>query len=147
MELIAHRGNINGKSEKENHPSYVLEAISKGYSVEVDVWVVAQKYYLGHDSPQYETSAPFLRNEKLWCHAKNFKALEKMLEDDEIHCFWHEKDSYTLTSKGIPWVYPKRELLKGSVCVSPEIGYNGDISICKAICSDRIALYKEQGNV
>ena len=48
--LLAHRGNINGKQpDRENSPSYILEAIDAGYSVEVDVWLSEgeRKLYLG----------------------------------------------------------------------------------------------------
>ena len=143
MKLISHRGNLEGKNlARENSPSFIKEALSKGYHVEVDVWIVENKYYLGHDTPQYSINPSFLRNKRLWCHAKNHVAFEKMLKDGKIHCFWHEDDNYTLTSRGIPWVYPNTQLLKGSVCVLPEKGYIGCIHDCKAICSDYINRYR-----
>ena len=38
MILISHRGNLEGKNpEKENSPIYVLQALSKGFDVEVDI--------------------------------------------------------------------------------------------------------------
>ena len=47
MILISHRGNINGKNtEKENHPSYIDEAIKGEYDVEIDVWYVDEKLWL-----------------------------------------------------------------------------------------------------
>ena len=106
--FISHRGNINGRiPEKENHPDYILQAINAGYDVEIDVWYVNNQILLGHDEPQYEISLDFLLSycHKLWCHAKNFKALEKM-QKDKLHYFWHEKDKITLTSLGILWCYP-----------------------------------------
>ena len=107
MFLISHRGNINGKNvQKENSPDYILKALSFGYDVEIDVWYVNNKFFLGHDTPQYEISIEFLKNDKLWCHAKNLASLEKMLYNN-ITCFWHQTDDYTLTSKGYIWTYPK----------------------------------------
>ena len=54
MILISHRGNIDGvKPTKENSPEYILEAISLGYDVEIDVWKVDGKWFLGHDEPEY----------------------------------------------------------------------------------------------
>ena len=39
MYLISHRGNLEGpKAEYENSISYIENAISKGFEVEVDVW-------------------------------------------------------------------------------------------------------------
>ena len=44
--LLAHRGNIDGKQpERENSPSYILEAIDSGYSVEVDVWLADNEWF------------------------------------------------------------------------------------------------------
>ena len=107
MKLIAHRGNINGKTDKENNPDYLLLAIEQGYDVEVDVWYVSGKFFLGHDTPQYHISIDFLKNEKLFCHAKNIEALHAMLKEPDIHCFWHEEDLVALTSKGFVWKYPE----------------------------------------
>ena len=39
MKLIAHRGNIDGPNvNEENKPEYILQAIEKGYFVEIDLW-------------------------------------------------------------------------------------------------------------
>ena len=57
MIYIAHRGNINGKFESyENEPNYIDRAIELGYDVEIDLWWVDGRTYLGHDEPQYEVS-------------------------------------------------------------------------------------------
>ena len=142
MKLIAHRGNISGPSEYENHPNYIEETLELGYDCEVDVWYRNGEYWLGHDEPVYDIGKSFLRNNKLWCHAKNLEALDMMLKDD-IHCFWHQKDDVTLTSKNYICTYPKKRLLKGAACVMPELGYEGNIKECFAICSDYIKDYKE----
>ena len=40
MILISHRGNINGRSFKdENQPTYIDTAISAGYDVEIDILI------------------------------------------------------------------------------------------------------------
>jgi hypothetical protein len=140
--LISHRGNINGKNEKlENSPSYVKKALDLGYDVEVDVWVVNDKFYLGHDNPQYEIPIEFLKNEKLWCHAKNIIALNKMLEND-IHCFWHQEDDVTLTSKGVMWTYPGKELTSNSIQVMPEWD-NKEHKNIMGLCRDYVEKYKK----
>ena len=39
MKLISHRGNLSGPiPESENNPSYITNAINKGFDVEVDFW-------------------------------------------------------------------------------------------------------------
>lgn len=139
---ISHRGNINGKNpEMENHPDYIQKALDLGYSVEIDVWYVDNKWYLGHDKPQYETEERFLRLRKIWSHAKNIDALYKM-RNSLIHYFWHQNDDYTLTSKNYIWTYPNKELSKNSIAVLPELYPDWDISKAIGICSDFISKYK-----
>ena len=57
MKVIAHGGNLNGpNANEENRPSYINNAIKSGYDVEIDVWYVDNKWYLGHDDPRYHIS-------------------------------------------------------------------------------------------
>jgi hypothetical protein len=144
MILISHRGNVDGRiANSENSPYYVLNALEKGFEVEIDVWFVDGKFYLGHDEPFYSIEESFLENEKFWCHAKNEDSLFKMLENPNIHCFWHQEDDYTLTSKGIPWVYPGKKVSKNSIWVLPEkTNYKYVKLDCLGICSDNISHYK-----
>ena len=106
MIFISHRGNLTGKGgdEWENHPDYITEALRQGFNVEIDVWFKNGELFLGHDTPKYKIDSRFLINNRLWCHAKNEEALEIMLSLGN-HCFWHETDKYTLTSKGYIWCY------------------------------------------
>jgi len=142
MILISHRGNITGRNTGlENKPNYINAALEAGFDVEIDVWHINDTFYLGHDEPQYKTNLKFLQNSKIWGHAKNSFALLEMLKND-IHCFFHNKDDYTLTSLGIIWTRPNTLLNTGCVCVLPENGINGKIDKCYGICSDNIINYK-----
>lgn len=144
MILISHRGNITGPNpERENSKDYISEALRQGYSVEIDVWFVDGKIYLGHDSPEHEVDIQFLKNNLLWCHCKNIDALQLLLKND-IHCFFHQEDDVTLTSKGYMWIYPGKKLVSNSVCVMPERGYSGKLDLCYAICSDHVADYAKK---
>ena len=106
MKIIAHRGNMDGPNPvQENHPDYITKALQLNFDVEVDVWFLDGKFYLGHDAPQYEIEKSFLRNDRFWCHAKDIFSLEAMLENNMI-CFWHQNDDVTLTSSGHIWTYP-----------------------------------------
>jgi len=140
MILISHRGNVDGKNlNKENSPEYILEALSFGFNVEIDVWVEENKFYLGHDKPSFLIEKDFLINNKLWCHAKNLEALVQMLDEPDIHCFWHQNDDVTLTSKQYVWTYPGKKIAnKRAVAVMPEI-IKSDISLAVGICSDYIS--------
>ena len=144
MILISHRGNLNGPNEvRENSPYYIMEAIDEGYDVEVDLWWVDGKVYLGHDKPQYEVSDEWLgeRIDKLWVHCKNVELLN-WIRSTTLHYFWHEEDTLTLTSKNYMWVYPGKQPVIGSIAVMPEI-HNDDISKCLGVCSDFIKKYND----
>ena len=135
MILISHRGNLNGVIvERENSIDYVEEALSQGFDVEIDVWDIFGSYFLGHDEPKYLVKKDFLKIDGLWCHAKNIQGLYSMLEDN-IHCFWHQEDDVTLTSKGYMWTYPGKELTMNSIAVLPEEEIEVEVT---GICSDYV---------
>lgn len=141
--IIAHRGNVYGPNEdKENSPDYVLEALALGYEVEIDVWRVSGDFFLGHDTPKYKVEESFLENDKFWCHAKNKEALDVMILNKNIHCFWHQEDDYTLTSRGFVWAYPGKQSQGRSVCVMPERTDGIDTSSFECICTDFCENYK-----
>lgn len=146
MKLISHRGNINGKFESyENEPNYIDKAISEGYDVEVDVWVINQQIYLGHDKPQYGIPFRWFRDRisKLWIHCKNVEAIQLFKSVQyEFNFFWHESDVLTLTSNGYVWVYPGKQPIQNSIAVLPEL-FNDDVSQCIGICSDYIKQYNK----
>lgn len=141
MILISHRGNIQGKNiDFENNPDYIETALKNGFNVEIDVWYENNKIYLGHDNPKYKVNEKFLENKNLWCHAKNFNAINGMLKNKKIHSFWHENDQLTLTSKNYIWVYPGIKNVIGGISVLPELN-NDDVSHSIGVCSDFIINY------
>lgn len=147
MKLISHRGNINGPNKQyENNPDYVKIALLSGYDVEVDIWVIDGKLYLGHDEPQYEIhlSEFWVQSKnRIWWHCKNIEALEyckNMGNSRMSNFFWHQEDDYTLTSNGYIWTYPGKQLTKYSIAVMPEL-HNDDVSKSFGVCSDYIEKY------
>jgi hypothetical protein len=146
MKLISHRGNLKGPNEvRENSPYYIMEAIAEGYDVEVDLWWVDGKVYLGHDEPQYEVSNKWLgeRIDKLWIHCKNIDAIIFFKESQyKFNYFWHEEDTVTLTSQNYIWAYPGNQPIKNSIAVMPEINKE-ETNICLGICSDYIENYNK----
>ena len=144
MIFISHRGNLNGEEPLyENNPNYILEAINHGYECEIDVWRVDGSWMLGHDAPQYQIGETFLTMKQLWCHAKNLHALDNLLKIG-AHCFWHQEDDYTITSKGVIWAYPGKKLLDTAICVMPEryAEIYREKTNCAGICSDYIQRYR-----
>jgi hypothetical protein len=148
MILIAHRGNTTGpKPFLENDPVYIRQALDGGFDAEIDVWLINENYILGHDSPEFFIKESFLENKKLWCHAKNLRALEKMLKNKKIHCFWHQEDKFTLTSKNYIWTYPGESYTSKSVVVKPENHIKNNFKDiakynCYGICSDYVKRIK-----
>ena len=144
MVLISHRGNVTSIDEqKENSPSYIIRAIDLGYHVEIDLFKINDKLFLGHDKPTYQIEPYFLDNEMLFVHCKNKEALLYMNKAYfKSEYFWHQNDNYTLTSKGHIWTYTGEELIQGSICVMPENHSYSDLSMCYGICSDVIEKYK-----
>lgn len=141
MKIISHRGNLNGKNAKmENSIKAINKALNNSFEVEIDVWYKNNKFYLGHDKPIHEINEEFLENNKLWCHAKNLDALNLMLKNKKIHCFWHQNDDYVITSRGYIWTYPNKITCDKSIIV---LRNKKDTlpRICFGICTDFPVLY------
>jgi hypothetical protein len=144
MFYISHRGNLDSKNpDTENSIQAIELCLSMGLYVEIDVWSVKDRFFLGHDCPQIQVDSTFLENDKLWCHAKNNEAIFRMIPNKKIHCFWHSTDDYTITSKGFLWAYPGKTINTNTVCVLPELcNYSSsELSNCLGICSDQIIRY------
>ena len=144
--FISHRGNIDGRIiNVENSPSYIEQALSHGYDVEIDVWLVGKSFYLGHDEPQYEFPFELMQNHysKLWFHCKNMDALSKLNELDpvgsKLNYFMHESDLGVLTSRNYIW---STELFDKGILVMPEVFNKEPIETTLGICSDYIEKYK-----
>lgn len=154
MKIIAHRGNVFGKYlKKENTEEYLLKAINANIDVEVDIWKIDDRLYLGHDYPQYQTTKDFLFkiSQNAWFHAKNIEALNFLMQN-LLHCFMHDKDEATLTSNGYIWTNIGKRLYNPnkSVMVMPELTSPQYFDLYKdniyAICTDYAADYYSKTN-
>ena len=144
MFFISHRGNLIGPNkEKENHPTYIELALEKGFDVEIDIFYINKILWLGHDEPQYKIKdINWLKNKKLWCHAKNIEALHFLIDYKDIHSFWHQNDDVTLTSKGFIWTYPNKPFYdKSIIVITKNISFK-NIPNCLGVCSDYISNLK-----
>ena len=149
MIYISHRGNLNGSNPNwENDPDYIRETLDKGFDVEIDVWYENSSFYLGHDKPIHKIDVGFLKKNGLWCHAKDIDTLNIMLSYSDIHCFWHQEDDVTLTSRNFIWTYPGKPLTENSITVLPELNNDNSLTMLPkkllGICSDFITRYKEE---
>ena len=119
MKPISHRGNLRGPDPyTENKPNQITSLLNRGIDVEIDLWFVDGKLYLGHDNPTHETDSKWLiqNSDKLWVHLKNLNAMSCPVVK-QLNYFWHENDKFTLTSKGIPWCFPNVFLEQGVTVV------------------------------
>lgn len=106
MIFIAHRGNTQGAEPGfENKLDYMQAALSKGYYVEVDVQLYNGALWFGHDGPDSHANSDFLYNSRVIAHAKTIDALAILMKMG-VHCFYHDSDECTFTSKGYVWCYP-----------------------------------------
>jgi hypothetical protein len=150
MRLIAHRGNIRGKiPHLENTEPYIIDAITQGYQVEIDIWYVNQTLYLGHDDPLYKTSFEFLHkySAKLLIHCRDLKALEFMHNDKKLskfNYFYHITEPAVISSHGDIIMHSHaNRCIDNSIYMLPEIlGIkNRYLKKCAGICSDVIFNY------
>jgi hypothetical protein len=117
-------------------------------NVKVDVWLTRTGMHLGHNEPQYPINNSWIhmRSHFLWVHCKNIEALCYFQEypwEEDVNYFWHENDSYTLTSRGYIWAYPGKNTVYPSHAITllPEVS---DISFTNfyGICTDYPLEYK-----
>ena len=139
MLKISHRGNTSGPREDENSPDLV-EEVTQEFTVEVDLWKIGPKLFLGHNGPQYEITWNFLTRNRpnLLVHCKNVDALQCMGKD--FHYFWHEKDKYTLTSQGIILAYPGQDCPLWGIAMKCE-NWSQVNKNWYGICSDYISYF------
>lgn len=147
MIYIAHRGLLNGPNKKiENNPNQIKKCLDLNFDCEIDVWLINNSFYLGHDNPTYLVDLNFLKNKKFWIHCKNIECLNFLSKKNKHNFFWHENDKFTLTSKNFIWTYPNNCLLEKSICVMPETYIDiKDVKKikCFGICSDFILKIKK----
>ena len=151
MIIIAHRGLLEGPDRQlENQPEQVIKALNMGFDVEIDVWALNDRFYLGHhELPFLEVNMEFLKHPGLWLHAKNLDAMYALNSTPGMNWpnfFYHNTDSHTLTSGGYIWTYPGFQLSPDSVFVMPEtLGNLSEVfhkwklkekNSCYAVCTD-----------
>lgn len=147
MIFISHRGNMYGKDpERENTIKAIDAALHEGFDVEIDVWMVDDELFLGHDEPETLISLTWLtkRADSLWIHCKNLESLSFFNSFNlNFNYFFHDTDDATLTSLNFMWIYPGKQPVAGSIAVMPEIN-DESVENCLGICSDEIYRYRRE---
>lgn len=149
MFKISHLGNLCGPDPNlENKPEHIVSLLQNGVHVKIDVRTSqdGRLLFLGRDEPQYAIPESFLRSPGLWCHARDYGALQRLAALN-VHYFWHEAEDLVITSQQIPWVHHKTdiksfpsELISRSVLMFPEkSSVNRDyIKRCYAVCTNYV---------
>jgi hypothetical protein len=152
--IISHRGNLDQSSKTlENTPEALALSVLNNIDIELDIWYENNKFYLGHDGPQYEFD-PIYYNYgiiNVFYHCKTIKTYVELkkyfLLSKQIDLFMHDTDMAAITKNGLIWTYPGKELHKDSIAVMPElinIQYLDEViqlyrdKKIKGICSDYI---------
>lgn len=113
-----------------------------GFDVEIDVWLRDGRPFLGHDGPRTPVDVSTLLDERVWCHAKAPDALDFLLSIGS-HCFFHEGDEVTLTSRGVILTLVGRVPIPSSICMLPEARYVDRLPDCAGICSDYAEKFRD----
>jgi hypothetical protein len=138
---ILHRGLINGPDKyKENKESELWKRLYDGWEIEVDIWRIDGKIWLGHDEPtDLLENIQLLEHKNVWVHCKNINMLQFMRETNPgAHYFSHNVDDAVLTSDGFIWCYPGHQAGIHSIIVMPERtpDFKIDLTTIGGICSD-----------
>lgn len=121
MILISHRGNVdNIQPKRENTKEYILEAIDRGFYVEIDIWMKNGSLFLGHDSPENEVSVDWLNkfSDKLFIHSKNYSAFCYFMYENAIPIptFYHTiEDHVVIGNTKLVWSHNLEECNERSV--------------------------------
>jgi len=142
---ILHRGLMNGPDpEKENKEELLWQRLSEGWDIEADLWLVNDKFWLGHDKPvDLLQDIQLLELSRVWIHCKNIPMLQYMTEKNPGAPFFsHDTDDAVLTSNGYIWCYPGFRAGRQSIVVMPERvpDMKFDMSLLGGICSDYISI-------
>ena len=146
MLFISHRGNIDGICEYENTIPRIQNVLSLGYDIEIDIWFIEGKYFLGHDEPKEQiVNLEILFNQHVWVHAKTILTLNRLVNVSP-NVFFHNSDDATLTKSLRIWTFAGKPIHNNSIACLPEnCNYSDkELSQCYGICSDFVDKYKEK---
>lgn len=140
MLYISNRGNLSGRiPDNENSVDYLLAAMSAGYCVNTDVWVIRGRSVTGVKEPAQAINLNNFSKDRLLIRARNLPALLFLLENG-YHCYWRESDNIILTNKSFVLSF-NNSLIPKSIVMNPEDNSISDLSDYVGVCSDFISGY------
>jgi hypothetical protein len=139
---LANRGNLGGVDvDEENSMDYLQNAISEGFCVKTDVWLISGRTVTGVTHPSKGVDLSRLGpRDKFLIQARNSAAYWYLLKEG-YHCFWRESDSFVMTNKNYVlsyggYVFPK------AIVMEPEEPANLKDEDYIGLCSNFIAGYR-----
>jgi len=138
MKIVSHRGNLEGRNIKlENHPDQIDFAIKNNFLAEIDLRIIDNKFWLGHDEPDYLIDKQWLldRNEYLVIHSKDLKTSNHLVNlNKKLNWFYHTDEDIVLTSWGWMWCYPEIYLSEGiTVLIGDQVKLSSKVL---GVCTD-----------
>lgn len=138
IKIISHRGNLNGPDlDLENNPNQINLALSKNFLVEIDLRIIENKFWLGHDKPDYLIDKQWLldRSNHLVIHSKDLLTSNYLIDlNKQLNWFYHTNEDIVLTSRGWLWCYPGIYLDKGiTVLIGDQVKLNSKVL---GVCTD-----------
>lgn len=150
MKIVSHRGNLDGENPKlENHPDQIDLAIRNNFLVEVDLRIVNDRFFLGHDTSDYLIDKQWLlyRKQYLIIHSKDLLTSNHLVRlNKELNWFYHTDEDIVLSSWGWIWCYPGIYLSEGiTVLIGDQVKLPSKVL---GVCTDypikfRSSRYKE----
>ena len=145
MLYISNLGNTKGRDViEEGGLPIIVDALNRGFCVNINLWKLPKSFAVGVDYPMEEVDPDFLsgNKEKLLLRAMNIESLKWMLENG-YHCYWREKDDFTVSSHGFILSFGVA-VIPHSIVMNPELCLVDDLrdKNLVGICSDFILGYK-----
>jgi hypothetical protein len=144
---VYHRGNSARDLSVENNPKKLLELVRRGRHIELDIWTVGNKLFVGHDRPDVEVTYDWLLavEPRALIHCKDgrtFSVLRRYFACRGIaaNLFYHTSEDYALSTGGWVITYPGKPVFGEFLSMMPETaGRNPNMEAAAIICSDKLA--------
>ena len=140
MKIISHRGNLNGPNScRENSPEAIFRASSYGYNVEVDLWIINNCFYFGHDIPKYKITKDFIEkiSNNTFFHIKC--CIEAELST-KLNYFIQNEEPQVITSAGQIWCHSSYPIFNWksilTLSETQNIFLDEKLNKCYGICTD-----------
>jgi hypothetical protein len=158
MFYISYQGIFDGSNyEDANTPKQIGKALSAGFSVNIDVWRIDNKLFVGNNQPTIEVTERYIQGNRFWINAKNAD-MQDWIETQSSRLypnyFWFQSPTpppaYTTASNGkliTPGTVP---INSNSVMYLPEIDDRSLFTMVKvrayAICSTYLTTIRRMRN-